>query len=120
MEISSMGIHDLFGSNPHLPAPNKNRTLSEAKQPSVKRKLTKIEEGPKKKQAIKDNIYFRSPERSSALAPQPSSTHHGSTLHSGFPNFNNPRTPSYSHHHHHDHSHGKSGEGRECKCLKRL
>jgi hypothetical protein len=61
MEISSMGIHDLFGSNPHLPQTSKTRTLSEAKQPSVKRKLARIEEGSKKKQAIKDNIYFRSP-----------------------------------------------------------
>lgn len=127
MEISSMGIHDLFGSNPHLQQPTpKTRTLSEAKHfPSAKRKLAKIEEGPKKKQAIKDNIYFRSPERNGPSLPHHhNSAHHdhphSNTLHTGFPNFANTRTPSHSHHHHHDHSHGKSGEGRECKCLKRL
>lgn len=44
MEISSMGIHDLFGSNPKLPTTNKTRTFSESKQLSQnRRKLSKID-----------------------------------------------------------------------------
>lgn len=44
MEISSMGIQDLFGSNPKLPTTNKTRTFSESKQLSHNRKkLSKID-----------------------------------------------------------------------------
>jgi hypothetical protein len=43
MEISSMGIQDLFGSNAHLNQPTKMRTFSESKNISgAQRKLTKI------------------------------------------------------------------------------
>lgn len=62
MEISSMGIHDLFGSNPKLDTTNKTRTFSESKNISnAKRKLAKIDESSRKKNSIKDNIYFKSP-----------------------------------------------------------
>jgi hypothetical protein len=42
MEISSMGIQDLFGSNPQLRQPTKTRTVSESKNLTAKRKLDKI------------------------------------------------------------------------------
>jgi len=42
MEISSMGIQDLFGSNPQLRQPTKTRTASESKNLAAKRKLDKI------------------------------------------------------------------------------
>jgi hypothetical protein len=62
MEISSMGIQDLFGSNPKLETQTKTRTFSESKNLSnAKKKLAKIEENGKRKTAIKDNIYFKSP-----------------------------------------------------------
>ena len=121
MEISSMGIHDLFGSNAQIHQPSKMRTLSEAKNlAGAKRKLAKIEEGSKRKSQIKDKMYFKSPQRNEPLT---SHHQHGSTQpHSGFPSYTNVRTPNHAHHQNsaHDHSHGKSGEGRECKCQKRL
>ena len=45
MEISSMGIQDLFGSNQKLPSTHKTRTFSESKGPSTtaKKKLAKID-----------------------------------------------------------------------------
>ncbi len=45
MEINSMGMQDLFGSNPQIRQPSKMKTLSEAKNiPNLKRnKLNKIE-----------------------------------------------------------------------------
>ena len=61
MEISSMGIQDLFGSNQKLENPNKTRTYSGSKNLNVRKKLTKIDESSNKKASIKDNIYFKSP-----------------------------------------------------------
>ena len=62
MEISSMGIHDLFGSNPKLESGTKTKTFSESKNlTSAKKKLTKIDQTERKKSTIKDNIYFKTP-----------------------------------------------------------
>ena len=65
MEISSMGIQDLFGSNPKLPTTTKTKTHSESKHLSThgKKKLSKIDEHDRKRNTIKDNMYFQSPEK---------------------------------------------------------
>lgn len=100
-----MGIQDLFGSNPQLRQQTKTRTVSESKNLTAKRKLDKIEEGPKKKGTIKDHIYFKTPDKkNSSFSQNRHSSTHGAT---GFPNFTGAsKSPAHgANQHHHASAH---------------
>jgi len=118
MEISSMGIQDLFGSNPNIPNANKVRTFSESRGMSNagKKKLAKIEEHhDKRRHSIKDNLYFQTPDKN---GPRTNHSHQNShhnhhshqngNIHSIRVNNHNPRqghTPANRHLGGHNHSH---------------
>ena len=124
MEISSMGIQDLFGSNPKLPTTNKTKTYSDSKNMSThggRKKLAKIDEHDKKRNTLKDNMYFQSPARNTGGRSQHIANPHQISSHNHTPKNNqlqpvrrnpigqsptNNRLRSHNHsHHHHNGSH---------------
>lgn len=124
-----MGIHDLFGSNPQLQV-NKSRTFSESKNlVNAKKKLAKIDETERKRSTIKDNIYFKTPQKSDGNSFNFKQHRHTTTV------YPPPRAPQHlqinsnigsaqknipRHKHDSGHHHGSSAQGRECKCMRRL
>lgn len=114
MEISSMGIQDLFGSNPKIPTATKTKSFSESRGMSNtgKKKLTKIDEQHgKRKHSIKDHLYFQSPDKNGGRSYQPNHNnhaHHNGHMNNIHNNHHHPQqaqTPTNRHMRGHNHSH---------------